>query len=353
MDNISDKSNIDDNNNFNIQDVKKIWKKDYIDLSKLNSPFDIINWIGKPDINVKVQGKLFNFFIFEYNKIFLIGFLNTTTKSWYKIKSINDLHIFINYFNNLKENNTTLKENNTTLKQIIIQLRSKFNFKQLIRYFYLNDFIDKNISSENDKIEVKNIKLEDEVLLLDKFLETITNLSSVTFTTKYSKSKLILNLINDNFYLKIIYKPFNLNNRFKILEKDVPSDIDIILLNLDIMLYQDFLENISNLNEKDIDILFIIIPQDALISSMQNIIKKRPDLEIYITRKIKEIDLDQILNKMEKDKIFKAFENSLEILLKTIYERFNDSEYDYSENMLELNKKIKDKIIRIFDSKII
>ena len=58
-------------------------------------------------------------------------------------------------------------------------------------------------------------------------------------------------------------------------------------------------------------------------------------------------------NKLDKDGTFKAFENSLDILLKTIYDRFNDSEYDQSENMFELNKKIRDKITKIFDSKLI
>jgi hypothetical protein len=345
MDNISDKSD-NDINILKIDDIKKIWKKDFIDLSKLDSPFDIINWIEKPNINVKVQGKLFNFYIFVYNNIFLIGFFNSTPKSWYKIKSINELHIFIDYFN-------ITTENKSTLKQIKLYLKSKFNFKQIIRYFYLHDFIDKSILSDNDKIEVKNIKLQDEVLLIDKFLETITDNSIVTFTTLYSKSKLILNSNGDDFYLQIIFKPFNLSNRFKILSKDVPSDVDIVLLNLNIIRIEDLIENIKNLNGKDIDIIFNIAPRDTLISIMKNIIKSKPDLEIYITKKIKEIDLDLTLNKMEKDGIFRAFENSLDILLKTIYERFNDSEYDQSENMLDLNKKIKEKITKIFELKIL
>jgi hypothetical protein len=63
--------------------------------------------------------------------------------------------------------------------------------------------------------------------------------------------------------------------------------------------------------------------------------------------------MELTFDKMIKDGIFKAFENSLDILLKTIYERINNSEYDQSENMLDLNKKIKEKITKIFESKII
>jgi hypothetical protein len=86
---------------------------------------------------------------------------------------------------------------------------------------------------------------------------------------------------------------------------------------------------------------------------MSQIIEIKPELDTYITKKISLIDMNITIDKMEKDGVFKAFENSFEILLKTIYERFNDSDYDQSENMLELNKKIKNKITKIFESKII
>ena len=334
MDNISC---ISDNNedmsiSISIDDIKKIWKKDYIEI--LNS-------------KDKLLGKLFNYNIYQHNKIILVGFNNSPSKSWYKIKSINDLHIFIEYF---KE---TDKNDKLPDKQLIIYLTSRLSFKQLIKYFYFHEFVDKRIYSENDKIDIKNITYQDEILLFDRFLETVTDKSSITFITKYSKSKLILSCNCYGFYLKILYKPFKLLNRFKILSKDIPSDIDLLLLNLDITCITDIIKNINEITEKDIDILFDISSKDIIISLMQDIVKTRPELSTYITKKISLTDMDLSLDKMVKDGIFKAFENSLDILLKTIYERINNSEYDQSENMLELNKKIKEKITKIFESKIL
>ena len=110
MDNISC---ISDNNNeeitLSIDDIKKIWKKDYTEI------------INSKD---KLLGRLFDFNIYQYNKMILIGFNNSVAKSWYKLKSINDLHIFIEYF---KEKELTDK-NKSTEKQVIIYLTSRFNF---------------------------------------------------------------------------------------------------------------------------------------------------------------------------------------------------------------------------------
>lgn len=347
MDNISDKSDKEEIL-LSISDIKKIWKKD---LCEINNCKDIINK------DITLFARLFNFNIYQFNKIILIGYNNSTPKSWYKLKSINDLHIFIEYFQDTHKDTykDTHKDTHKDIhdKQLILYLNSKFNFKQLIKYFYFHEFIDKRIYSENDKIDIKNITYQDMILLFDKFLETININSVITFITKYSKSKLILSCNNNGYYIKILYKSFKLNNRFKILSKDVPSDIDIILLNLDITRTEDIMENINEIEEKDIDILFDIAPKDKLKLYMSEIIEIKPDLDTYITKKISIIDMNITVDKMEKDGIFKAFENSLDILLKTIYERMNNSDYDQSDNMLELNKQIKNKITKIFESKII
>lgn len=348
-DNISDKSDNNNNNkSFKIDDIRKIWKKDFIDLSSFESAYNLFYWKDNPNKDIKLLGKLFNFFIFECNKIILIGFYNSIPKSWYKIKSINDLHIFIDYYQN-----NEIKPNEIKPNEIKLYLTSKFDFKQLIKYFYFQEFIDKTIFSENCNIQVKNITLYDEILLLDKFLGTITEKSTVTFTTKYSKSNFILRCAKNGYYIQILFNPIRLINRFKILSKDMPSDIDIILLNLNILRTEDITENIESIEENEIDILFDIAPNDKLKIIMSEIIELKPELKLYITKKISLIDMNLTFDKMKKDGLFKAFENSLDILLKTIYDKFNDSEYDQSENMLDLNKKIKNIITNIFDSKII
>ena len=333
MDNISSINDSSDKEeiSLSLDDIKKIWKKDFIEM------------INSKD---KLLGRLFNFNIYEFKKMFLIGFPNSISKAWYKLQSINDLHIFIDYFKDKQENKTE--------KQLILYLTCKFNFKELIRYFYFHEFMDKQISSENDKINVKNITYQDKILLFERFLETVTDESNITFITKYSQSKLILSSnLKNGYYLKILYKPLKLNNRFKILPKDVPTDIDLILLDLNVIQTKNIMNDIETIKENDIDILFEISPKDEIIGLMQDIIRNRPELEEYITKKIALIDMDLTLDKMTKDGIFKAFENSLDILLKTIYERINNSEYEQSENMLDLNKKIKERITRIFDSKLI
>lgn len=336
MDNISSINDSSDKEeiSLSLDDIKKIWK---IDFTEIKNSKD------------KLIGKLFDFNIYHFKKMLLIGFPNSTSKAWYKLQSINDLHIFIDYFKDKQENKTE----NKTEKQIIIYLTCKFNFKELIRYFYFHEFMDKQIWSDNDKINVKNITYQDKILLFERFLETVTDESNITFITKYSQNKLILSYNHTGYYLKILYRPLKLNNRFKILPKDVPTDIDLILLDFDIMQTMDIIKNIETLKENDIDILFNITSKDEIMRLIQDIVQSRPELETYIIKKISLVDMELTFEKMIKDGIFKAFENSLEILLKTIYERINNSEYDQSENMLDLNKKIKDKITRIFDSKII
>lgn len=333
MDNISSINDSSDKEeiSLSLDDIKKIWK---IDFTEIKNSKD------------KLLGKLFDFNIYHFKKMLLIGFINSVSRSWYKIQSINDLHIFIDYFMD--------KQKGLTEKHITLYLTSRFNFKQLIRYFYFHEFMDKKIWSDNDKIDIKNITYQDEILLFDRFLETVTEESNITFITKYSHSKLILSSnLKNGYYLKIFYRPFKLNNRFKILPKDVPTDIDLILLNLDIMQTMDIMDNKHKIVETDIDILFNIASKDEIKSLMQDIVQSRPELETYIIKKISLVDMELTFDKMIKDGIFKAFENSLDILLKTIYERINNSEYDQSENMLDLNRKIVNKITKIFDSKII
>lgn len=339
---ISDRSDNIEPNNFTINDIKIIWKKNFIDLTTFG--WELFDWKNKPEKDVKLVGKLFNFFIFEFNKMLLIGFHNSIAKSWYKIRSINDLHIFIEYFKEKQSKDT---------KEIKLYLNSKFTFKQLIQYFFKHDYIDKTIQSENNRIQIKNITLSDEVLLLDEFLNSVTCESNITFTTKYSGSKITLSNIDDTYYMKILYSPFRLQNRFKILAKDLPTDVDLVLLNLNIFSTKDIIQNLDSIEEKDIDILFNITDKDKLKDILSSIIESKLELKDYITKKISLIDMTHTFNKLDKDGTFKAFENSLDILLKTIYDRFNDSEYDQSENMFELNKKIRDKITKIFDSKLI
>jgi len=334
-----------------IDDIKSLWKKNFVSFNNISH--DIINliWKFKLESDIKLLGRLFDFYLFEYKEMFLIAYPNSIIRSWYKLRSINDLHIFHKYFID--------KDKNT--KEIRLYLKSQFNIGQLCRYFFNHEFSSKIFYNDLDKINIKDSIMDNEIILIDKFSENLSN--TFTFTTRYSSTKIQINKhkydngnengVNNQFIIKITYRPFQLNNRFKILSSDIPSDVDLILHNLNVLRIDDILE-LDVINTELIDIIFELhTNNDELKDNLKKIIKLYPELSEYILKKLSLLELEVKFKKIEKDGAFKAFENSLDILLKTIYDKFNNEEYDQSDNMIELNKKIKEKITRIFDSKII
>jgi hypothetical protein len=81
-------------------------------------------------------------------------------------------------------------------------------------------------------------------------------------------------------------------------------------------------------------------------------IKKSQNEEIsnYINTVIDRIKSDEIFLQIESDGIFKSFENSVDILIKTVFERFNENK---SQDFTYINEILKYKVNNIFYSKLL
>ena len=78
------------------------------------------------------------------------------------------------------------------------------------------------------------------------------------------------------------------------------------------------------------------------------------DLHNEVNKKLNNLDSDDIFNKIIKDGMFKAFENSFDILLETFYDKINNNENEnVRTNIMYFNEKLKNKIDDIFKSKLI
>jgi hypothetical protein len=118
------------------------------------------------------------------------------------------------------------------------------------------------------------------------------------------------------------------------------------------------MNDILNKNEIkiiEIDICVLIAKDKKNLSKLKTKlleIKKNVDEDIseYIDTVIDRIKSDEIFIQIENDGIFKSFENSVDILLKTVFERFTENK---SENFTYINDILKYKVNNIFYSKLL
>jgi hypothetical protein len=88
--------------------------------------------------------------------------------------------------------------------------------------------------------------------------------------------------------------------------------------------------------------------------------KTHPDVSEYIDNVIDRIKSDETFIQMENDGIFRSFENSVDILLKTVYERFNEIKCNdnkcndnKSQDFTYINEILKYKVNNIFYSRLL
>ena len=336
----------DDNNNINLEEISILFSDNFINLSNIKK--SLYNKNDKPE-NIKLLGKLFDYDLWSYNNIILIGFPNSPTKSWYKIKTIEDINVFINYFTN----KTNLNYNS----QVNLYLDIKINFNTFIKLIYMNNFVEKVLYEDMQDIKTNKFKKlteQEKIENLDKF----TDKNSFIILTEYSKSLLEFKQYNNNIILSIKYNKLNLRNRYDKIDKYIPSDINIVLNNFNILTHNDLLKNITI---ETIDICnFILFDNRKLYKNiLTNLLNNKSintdDTKIkeYINKKINEIEIDEIYCKLDKDGTFKAFENSLDILIKTIYEKISLPDKNYDLNMTYINDNIKNKIMNLLINKLI
>jgi hypothetical protein len=150
-----------------------------------------------------------------------------------------------------------------------------------------------------------------------------------------------------------------MKNRYEKWPKYLPSDVSILFSSFNLLFPEEILEKIGSSDKNidvsnlEIDTLFRFYPDKSKLKKIINLKKiKNKESNIYIKDKLEQLDCDELFMKIEKEGVFKAFENSFNILLETFYEKINHNE-NVSNQTMYLNDKFKNKLFDIFKTKLI
>ena len=126
------------------------------------------------------------------------------------------------------------------------------------------------------------------------------------------------------------------------------------------MLFRSELKSINDILSKkqlsDIEIdICVLLAKDKknlnkLKIKLDEIKKEHTEISEYIDNVIDRIKSDEIFINIENDGVFKSFENSVDILIKTVFERFNENK---SQDFAYINEILKYKVNNIFYSKLL
>jgi hypothetical protein len=338
-------TNISDENDnmIRFKDICTFYKDKIILFDKNFS--NIISQIILPE-KVILKGRLLCFDIFELNKMVLFSLPNSPVKSWYKIAKIEDIDKLINFYTKTIDNNTYSHQ-----EKVLLNIGDN-NFEYLIRYIYGHSHMEKTISTDEKRNSIKEDLLthNDKITILENFIKkTPTNFF---IRTLRSHSLLHFEYINSNIYLTINYNQVKIRNRYDPFDKYMPVDISIVLNDFDMIHFKMITDSIldSGLNNP-IQVLYDLNKSKCIeyINSNRSILPKSN----LITDIVASYEIDTIFKEIDQDKIFKAFENSFDIMLRTIYERIIQSDINFDNHMSYINKQITDRINKIVESKII
>ena len=276
---------------------------------------------------------------------------NIPIKSWYKIKKDSEVKLLIEYFSNREK---------IYYNSHRFHLNCNCDFKTLINYIKNSEYTNKNIFlDERDEVNKINV---------DKFTELDSANLSMLFAksdidefyiyTKFSNSKIRFEHHKSFIIIELNYNQIKLRNRFDPFDKFLPFDISLLLNTFEIKSINDILDK-KYIEPTEIDICVLLADDKKNLNKLKNklieIKKSHPDIGNYIDNVINKIKLDEIFIQIDNDGIFRSFENSVDILLKTVYERFNDNNNNNNNNnnFMIINEILKNKVNNIFYSRLL
>jgi hypothetical protein len=345
-------SNIDDILNRikkydNFVDISNIKQEDYFNLNDVNSKI-----LNIPD-SVKLYGFIklerFNLYLWieKKNNILLCGLHNSPSKSWYKIKKEQDIKILIDFFKN---------KDKVYYNSNRFYINTTYDFSTLINYFkdsiYILNHIYLDERDESDKIDNDKLTKLDIANIYSLILKS--NCNEFYLYTKYSNSKIKFENHNGFIICELNYNQIKLRNRYDPFDKFLPCDISLILNQFELKSINDILDK-EEIKIYEIDICVLLAKDKKNLSKLKiklNEIKKSQTEEIseYIGNVLDRIKSDEIFINIENDGVFKSFENSVDILIKTVFERFNENK---SQDFAYINEILKYKVNNIFYSKLL
>jgi hypothetical protein len=342
-----------DSNDINIDDminkIKSTPQYRNIDIPCEN--YNIITSVKIPE-NIKFIGLIksepFELFLWleTKNNILLAGLQNMPIKSWYKIKKDSEIKLLIDYFTN---------RDKVYYNTHRFYLNCGYDFATLINYIKNSEYTNKHIfldeRDEVDKISNEKMSEIDSANLSNILAKS--DIDDFYVYTKYSNSKIRFENHKGFIITELNYNPLKLRNRFDPFDKFLPVDISLLLNIFEMKSINDILDK-KDLTKFEIDICVLLAKDKKNLIKLRNKLtetkKTHPDVSDYIDNVIDRIKSDEIFIQMENDGIFRSFENSVDILLKTVYERFNDNK---CQDFTYINEILKFKVNNIFYSRLL
>jgi len=340
-----------ENNDINIEDlINKI--KNLPTYNELNIPrtsYSLITTV-KISENIKLIGTIktntFDLFVWLEikNNILLIGLQNMPIKAWYKIKKESEIKHLIDYFNSREKIYYNYHR---------FYLKTTNDFITIMNYIKNSDYTDKYIylDQQDEVNKINNDKFTD---LDNANLTSIllkSNIDEYYTYTKYSNSRIKFENHKGFIIVELNYNQIKIRNRYDPFDKFLPFDISLLLNNFELKSINDILES-KTIQPTEIDICVLLARDKKNLNKLKTKLLEskdsHEDVSEYIEMVINRIKMDEIFIDIENDGIFRSFENSVDILLKTVYERFNGSK-DYTY----INEILKYKVNSIFYSRFI
>lgn len=330
--------------------------KSYHNFKKIDIPFENYNLIT----NIKIQDNIrlfgiiksepFDLFIWNEikNNIFLVGLHNMPIKSWYKIKKEADIKLLIDYFSNRDK----IYYN---IHRFYLQSNNNYNFTTLLNYIKYSEYTMNNIYlDERDEVDkITNDKMSELDNANITTLLTKSEIDTFYVYTKFSNSKIKFENHKGFIIVELNYNQIKLRNRFDPFDKFLPIDISLLLNIFELKSINDILDK-KELTGIEIDICVLLAKDKKNLNKLKlkldEIKKEHTGIAEYIDDVIDRIKSDEIFIQIENDGIFKYFENSVDILIKTVYERFNESKCN---DFTYINEILKYKVNNIFYSRLI
>lgn len=289
----------------------------------------------------------------------IFGFNDIPKLFWHTIETREDFVYLLSVYDNAK-----YKKDFTERKRVYIGNKSilNFDFFGFHRYFMLSKYCETTMWNSDfpNKKNMNKLSTLDTVSMMANNIDD--NLHELSVHSKYSKSLVKIESHNGHYIADVMYNPIKCGN------SNVPADVSSLFVNF---LFMDMNEILSmpQLTPTQIDICVLLADDNKstieLIELLNKITPNASDSKIvkYIEFTIKKLRINNYFYGMEKDGVFRAFENSLDILMKTVYEQCdtdenNDSPVDtkidteFYDVKFYIDEMLKHKLMNIISNRI-
>jgi hypothetical protein len=249
-----------------------------------------------------------------------IGFDDIPPKFWHIASTLKQFKNILSTYNcNVYKDRLSFK------RRLRVYIGNKdilnIGFSGFHRYLMLNNYCERVLWNSDDtypyKKNLHKMSTLDIVSTLNNAIDD--SITEINVYSKYSKSLIKIESHGGHYIADISYDPIDGS------QNDLPADVISLFVNFPFMKIEDIL-NMSTLTPVQIDICVLLLNNIDGINMLSDKLNKVMDTAVdqdlikYILGVQKRLDIDKQFNQLEKDGVFKAFENSLDILMKTVYE---------------------------------